>query len=248
MRNILILLSVFVLFALAGCEPPRIEVRPLPTPEPTATPSPTPTPALASPVAPPVPATPLPTPEANKAGTNAVYLARRVSISTDSGIRGFDPGTEVQVIAQSGEKMTVGAEGMKFEVAASDTTTDFEVVKALIPQVRAIDAAVAQKRVLTAEEVEAQRLNQERNLARAQMDREVFAKKRRLDELPKLIASAEARRKEMFLIIGQKGTSYNTPEGRARDMQYKEIQKTIQALEAEQRSLQSELQRAEMIR
>lgn len=53
---------------------------------------------------------------------NRLWLVERASIATDSGITGFSPGTQVEVISKSGESIIVDVSGVELEIPARSLT------------------------------------------------------------------------------------------------------------------------------
>jgi hypothetical protein len=100
-------------FILGGCdqEPDRIVPVATPTPRPVGTPPPA--------------ATPTPTPVVK----NTLYLKRRFSVTNDTGIFGFAPGTELKLVRKNGDKLVVIAKEMEIEVDEADTTWNVEEIE-----------------------------------------------------------------------------------------------------------------------
>ena len=77
---------------------------------------------------PPVTATTAPVVHKRLAPSGIFYLTQRVSVTTDSGITGHAPGTEVRFIRGEGNSIRVRAGGDEFLVQQAQITNDLDIV------------------------------------------------------------------------------------------------------------------------
>src|ERR1700704_5955428 len=67
------------------------------------------------------------TPPPHLAPPGTYFLLRYRSVTTDSGVTGFPPGTKVSLLQQSGDSMHVSDGQIEFDVPASELTNDLGV-------------------------------------------------------------------------------------------------------------------------
>ncbi|MGH8046636.1 MAG: FlxA-like family protein [Chthoniobacterales bacterium] len=204
-------------FLFGGCDQndsTEAEATPVPTPRAVATPVPTST----------------PTPVAVKKG---LYLKRRISLSNDTGIFGFDAGTELKLVSRKGDTLVVMAKDVQVEVKESDTTQDVEEIAVSAPPAatptQAQLAALAERKRQQAQQMEA--------AARA---RDLAARQSRIQQLAQQIAALGAQRDG---INEQMSASHadptRSPEGRARLAQIQRIDATIAQINAQIQKVQA---------
>jgi hypothetical protein len=66
------------------------------------------------------------------AGT--VYLLRRVAVTTEDSLWGFDEGSEATIVEERSGKLLVQIQGMQFELSRQDVTTDPNLRDSLVAQ------------------------------------------------------------------------------------------------------------------
>ncbi len=229
------------LFFLQGCEKPV--VREIPEHA-------TPTPALKETASAPVPAEPF---TDSVEGKDAVYLAQRVSIITDEGIRGFKVGTKVYVLEHKGNVLTVAVEKVKFDVAAEATTRNKEVVQALLPQQQKKDASISQLQSQLAQQANDQKTQQEIDLQKAKQEHQQTVQRQRAAEITRIIAADRTKIAQLQELNNNRstvrsytttgfngyqyqtyGTNKETPEAKARRLEIQRLYNEIADLQAEQ--------------
>lgn len=74
----------------------------------------------------PVPDSPLLAPD------GVYYLVKRYSVTTSSGIVGFDPGTQVRMVSEDGERSLIAVSGHEIEVLTEDLTNDLRRLRSIM--------------------------------------------------------------------------------------------------------------------
>ncbi len=137
---------------------------PTPTQHPAVGPAPTqrsaPTSAPARPTSPklaqqdianPTPARPL-TPERRLAPEGTYFLVERASLTTDSGVIGFAPGTKVTLLDQVDSTNTVTDGRYQFHVPASQLTNDLDIAASIAKTDYTAQAQLAESTAKDADE------------------------------------------------------------------------------------------------
>ena len=116
-------------------------------------------------------ASPTPTPVRAKqfAPKGVYFLLQRVSITTDSGIIGIDPGTKVTLVKDKITSLLVTDGQTQFEVTRDQVTNDMDAADAASKHSQASDAAVAESvRQRQEAELKAQKAQTEEAVREAQ--------------------------------------------------------------------------------
>jgi hypothetical protein len=208
-RNDALMLAGAFAFLLCGCEEePRVVVEPTPTPAPVAVATPPP---------------PAATPVNAKKG---LYLKNRISITNDTGIFGFAPGTELEIVSRNDDTLVVLAKGMQIEVKESDTTENFADVAGAV---QASGVAIKAQQAATAARIEERK---QQNAAAAQSS-ELAQRQKRIEEINRQIVALDERRKAASRQVYSSGRDPNkTPEGRARLAEIQRMDDVIAQLRA----------------
>lgn len=237
---------VLVLLSLSSCKKEEPVVEEVSTPEPTPVATPTPTPAP----------TPEPTPEATPEPTqepvveHSYYLKRRISVSTDTGLMGFDAGTEVELLFENAGRATVAIGDTEFEVETSDLTTDLTSLSEILAKQ---DAAAAerirmQKEKLEMEKARREQVYEERAAAVATQTARmnVAAMQQRLSQLSIQIEQITARRTQLEYDLRKFKDPAAVPEGRAKLQEYRQIPQTLRKLRNEEYQLKRQIRQASL--
>jgi hypothetical protein len=204
---------------LSGCDQETRVVPEAATPVPTSTP--TPTPAVQA-------ATPAP----RKA--DGLYLKRRISVTNDTGIYGFDAGTELKLVSRNAEKLVVIANDMEIEVLETDTTTELPAGPAAAPlaggtMTNARQAAINERKAETAQKTAAAA----QAAARQQRQEKIL-------QLRQQIVALDARKDAIWKQTYVPGRDpARTPEGKARMAEMERIQGQIRMIQAQISQLRS---------
>jgi hypothetical protein len=217
-RILPILTVVGATIVLSGCDQETRVVQEAPTPTPASTPTPEPVQAA------------MPTPTK----TGGLYLKRRISVTNDTGIYGFDAGTEVKLVSRKADTLVVIANGMQIEILETDTTTELPGGPGAAPlatsaTTKTQQAAINQRKAETAQKTAAAA----QAAARQQRQQKILQLRQQIIALD---ARQDAIRKQTF---APGRDPYKTPEGKARMAEMERIQAQIRQIHAQISQLRS---------
>jgi hypothetical protein len=157
-----------------------------------------------------------------------VYLVKRISSFSDSGVVSFDAGREARVIEDRGEKLLVEIGTDKIEIYETDATNDLDVRDALKSQVTQEKAQILQAKAEQSDAMQAARAAQAAQIEQA----------RQAADLAKLQASIVAAEKEMGELKTarqnsiRKGNDDFSPENTQRKARYDALKASIAQMKA----------------
>lgn len=117
-------------------KPPPPAPAPTPTPLPTPSPTPTPTPLPVG--------TPTPTPIVHHYAAEGIFfVTEEVTVRLKAGLMGVAPGTQVKLVKDKGNTVTVTDGAQEFDLPASQLTNDLDVAARIQKGVQSAEAASA---------------------------------------------------------------------------------------------------------
>jgi hypothetical protein len=164
-----------------------------------------------------------------------LFLTRRISVASDSGVRGFPPGTKVKILSRKDATLTVLAEDMQLEVSVADTaTTDprkSAPASAPVETAAAVRATTKEQKAQAVQQ-EIQRKERARSFAQQARVAEMAARQKRRDEIAQQIDATVARRDAITaeLYGGKYRNPTSSPEGRARMAEVDRLSRVVEQL------------------
>lgn len=155
-----------------------------------------------------------------------VYLTRRISSKSASGILSFEAGREGRVIEELGEKLLIAIDDIRIEIYATDVTNDLDIRDSA-------RADTAKEKLENQKVTAAQAIRtQEKNAAQAKRMEEIQAQAE-LKKLQDQLAHANSERKSLQEAINasiRRGNDSDNSENRQRRADIETLDETIQEL------------------
>lgn len=128
--------AAMVTLVCSCSKPPEPAPTPTPTPLPTPAPTPTPTPLPVG--------TPTPTPIVHHYAAEGIFfVTEEVTVRLKAGLMGVAPGTQVKLVKDKGDTVTVTDGTQEFDLQASQLTNDLDVAARIQKGVQSAEAAGA---------------------------------------------------------------------------------------------------------
>lgn len=237
---------MIVSLSFIGCDKPQnvfSELKELDNSStPVATPSASPSPAAETPKTPITPVSQETAPQTNTTENECLYLTKRISVPTDGGVRGFRTGTKVEVVSSNANTLMVSAEGIQFEVSASDVTNNPEYAKTVVTPAQPV---VTQKKTETQiSKPLAQKELESKTAKRAEERAKIQA---RLQQIPRDIDNIQSRSIFLQQEIKRYRRADSSPQGRARLAELQKLGMEITNLTNESITLKHQLQQMDFM-